>query len=208
MEIKEISAEPLKRVWENAKNLTQEELKQIDIQMRQIETAETFMAIEWGYRFYVGCLPDENGVKGYQKLGYDTEEEWIRSFKCTTRRTAYNKRKVYEIWATHLHELPIETFFEVGYSKILVIRHEIEKHSGNREKLKELIEEASALFRHQLLQKYRDKPPRLYWTATLDDVIGKRVVLSDFESKFSDKLFALKGYKIKGYFELIREDFR
>lgn len=89
-----------------------------------------------------------------------------------------------------------------------MIRHEIEKHTGDKTKLKELIEEASALFRHQLLQKYRDKPPRLYWTATLDEVIGKRVVLLEFESRLIDMLSALNGHRIKGYFELVKEDYQ
>lgn len=206
MEIKEISAGLLPHAEKRAKELTQEDLSMLDVEMRQIETAETFLAIEWGYRFYIGCLVDEEGRKGYEKLGFDTEDEWIKSFKCTTRRTAYNKRKVYEIWAKYLYDLPLNTFFEVGYSKILAIRYEIEKHAGDKAKLKELIEEASALFRHQLLQKYRDRPPRLYWTATLDEVIGKRVVLSEFESRLNDTLFALNGHKIKGYFELFKED--
>lgn len=202
--IEEISAKPLGKI--NKEELTQEELQKIDTQMRQIETYETFMAIEWGYRFHLGCLADKDGIRGYEKLGFDTEDEWIKSFKCTTRRTAYNKRKVYEIWAKHLHELSISAFFEVGYSKILAIRYEIEKHSGDKEKLRELIEEAGALFRHELLQKYRNKPLRLHWTATFDEIEGDTVTLGSFTCRVNDKLYALQGAEIKGYFEFIEKE--
>ena len=204
---KEISAEPLEKVWVDVKNLTQEELCQIDVQMRHIETYETFLAIEWGYRFYIGCLPDEKGIKGYQKIGFDTEAEWIKSFKSTTRRTAYNKRKVYELWAKYLYDLPTTTFFEVGYSKILAIRHEIVKHAGDKQKLTELVEEAAALFRHQLLQKYHDRPLRLYWRGTFESTADGKVIISDFESKLDiSDLCVLNGKKLKGVFELAEEE--
>ena len=32
------------------------------------------------------------------------------------------------------------------------------------------------------------------------------MVLTDFESRLNDKLFVLNGHKIKGYFELVKED--
>ena len=44
--------------------------------------------------------------------------------------------------------------------------------------------------------------------AILDEVMGRKVVLTDFESRLNDKLFALNGHKIKGYFELVKEDYQ
>lgn len=182
MESKEISALPLALADKKAQDLSEGELGEMELEMHQIEQVGMFLDFEWGYRFYIGCLKDTEGIKNYRKLGWDTEDEWIKSFRTIKRRTAFNRKKVYKLWALYLYDLPTNAFFGVHTSNLLTIQNEIVNNANDKEKLMELLNEASALSRTQLEQKYRKSEPTMRGTGKLtklkSDLVGRTIQIT------------------------------
>jgi len=206
-EIKQTTAQSLEKAEEIARELTQNDLDKIDSNMHVLEAYDAYSALEWGYYFHLLCLKDAGGKKGYQKLGYDSEAEYLRTFPCITRRTAYSKRRFYEIWVTYYKLIDVTKYCKVGYTKVLAIQHEIEKHGNNPKKLNELLREADTLFRHELIQKYRNHPPKIYFEATLSEATDTGgIVLDNFELKTNRSLTPLQGERVKGYLQLVVAD--
>lgn len=182
--------------------------------MRQIQTAENFLWFEWGYRFHVGLLNDSDGIPNYKKLGWDTIDEWIASFKSLKRRQAYNRRRAYLLWAQYLHELPLDAFFEVNPSKLLIIADEIANRANNKEGLTELLHEAADRTRKQLADTYHKKEGRIYFTARVTKVwqndTGLIVTLSqvkDLTYKMDAQGFAnaYKDKRVSGFLKVEEE---
>jgi hypothetical protein len=187
MKIQEISAHPIVYAEKKSKEMTIQELHEMDTEMRNIQTAENFLWFEWGYRFHIGLLNDADGIPNYKKLGGETVDEWNASFKSLKRRQAFNRRKAYLLWAQHLHELPLDAFFEVNPSKLLIVADEIEKRSGNKEKLIEILNEAADRTRKQLADTYRKKDATIYFkgrvTKVWENDLGCIITISRFKDR-------------------------
>ena len=193
--------------------ITQEQLTKIDEAMRHIEDYETFLAIAWGYRFYIMTEPDGKGVMGYEKLGLDihTANEYVDTFKSTSRPTAYKKKQLYELWARYLFKLPFKFFCNLGWTKILTIKDKIIEYKDDEKKLTSLLEEANDSYRRELEFKYKDRIPKVVCESVCTGISfdsKRRATITlqyttfpfDFSTDSMRKLLYMK--KIKGILEI------